>query len=227
MPEISPHRRSAGAVLLMPIGAGLFTVAWAALGMMSPGYELFGHTISPYSWIAQPVSGLGLGVTGAWMNTAFIAGGILVLAGTLAGARRWTLIGGLATTAIVLMSAMGIGMIVCGLFTLESIMLHLLGFLLAVPVPAVGFLFASAALRRLRPRLAAVGLIGGVLTLALFALFQLTFDATGAGGNDGVAGLVQRCLILVAMATQALLLIGAQSVAPTPAHPRERMLRRA
>ena len=31
-----------------------------------------------------------------------------------------------------------LGMILCGVFTLESMMLHLLGFLLAIPLPAAG-----------------------------------------------------------------------------------------
>src|SRR3954464_10644316 len=120
--------------LLAPAGAVLFTVAWLVLGTVSPGYELFGHVISPYSWVSQPVSGLGLGVTGPWMNAAFIAGGVLILTGTLATAGRWR--GGRAKTALVLTSSMGAGMILCGAFTLESMMLHLSGFLLAVPVPA-------------------------------------------------------------------------------------------
>lgn len=222
MPEITHRRSVAPAVptptvahrgrrltLLVPVGATLFTLAWLVLGAISPGYELFGHTISPYSWIAQPVSGLGLGVTGAWMNTAFVAGGALVTIGTLASFPTWRARGRKGTTAVVLMSAMGIGMMVCGVFTLSSIMLHLLGFLLAVPLPAIGFLFAAAALRPARRGLALVGVIGAVLTLGLFVLFQLTFDATGAGGNDGIAGAVQRGLIVVAMATQSALVVGA------------------
>ncbi|KRB36424.1 DUF998 domain-containing protein [Microbacterium sp. Root180] len=213
MPENTVSTRNRVAVLA-PAGAILFTLAWLVLGVISPGYELFGNVISPYSWISQPVSGLGLGVTGPWMNAAFIVGGILVLTGTLSTARRWTRYGGLATTAFVLISLTGVGMIVCGVFTLESMMLHLLGFLLAVPVPAIGFLFAGAALRRVSPRLATVGFVGGALTLVLFVVFQLTFDATGAGGNDGVAGLVQRALILVALATQSVLVVGISRVSP-------------
>ena len=194
--------------LLVPLGAIVFTVAWLVLGAVSPGYELFGHVIAPYSWISQPVSGLGLGVTRPWMNAAFIVGGVLVLAGTLATAGSWRRRGGLGTTAVVLMGLMGGGMILCGSFTLESMMLHLLGFLLAVPLPAIGFLLAAAALRRTDAALARIALTGGVLTLVLFGVFMAIFDATGAGGNEGVAGLVQRALIVVAMATQSLLVVG-------------------
>jgi len=206
--ELGRRRTRSRLVLLVPIGAALFTGAWLVLGVVSPGYELFGNVISPYSWSAQPVSGLGLGVTGLWMNAAFIVSGVLVMVGTVASLPDWRRRGGPGTTAVVLMAAMGVGMIVCGVFTLESMMLHLSGFLLAVPVPALGFFFGAAALRRARPALATVGVVGGVVTLALFAVFMITFDATGAGGNDGVAGLVQRALILVAMATQSVLIVG-------------------
>jgi len=193
---------------LTAIGSALFTIAWAILGAVSPGYELFGHTIAPYSWISQPVSGLGLGVTGPWMNTAFIVGGLLVVTGTLAAAPQWWRRGALGRAALVLMSLSGVGMIVCGVFTLESMMLHLSGFLLAVPLPAVGFVLAGLALRRHSRRLARVGIVGGAASLVLFAVFMAVFDATGAGGNVGVAGLVQRALILVTLATLSTLSIG-------------------
>ena len=213
MPE---NNRSAASrfALLVPTGAILFTLAWLILGAVSPGYELFGHVISPYSWISQPVSGLGLGVTGPWMNAAFIVGGLLVLAGTLGVVGTWTRRGGLGTTAFVLMTLTGVGMIVCGVFTLESMMLHLLGFLLAVPLPAVGFILAGAALRRTDRRLAVAGIAGGTTTLVLFAVFMAIFDASGAGGNEGVAGLVQRLLILVALATQSVLVVGISRLRP-------------
>jgi hypothetical protein len=38
------------------------------LGFLSPGYTLFGTLIAPYSPISQPISGLGLGPTGAFMT---------------------------------------------------------------------------------------------------------------------------------------------------------------
>lgn len=213
MPE-SNRSAASRLALLVPAGAILFTVAWLILGALSPGYELFGHVISPYSWISQPVSGLGLGETGPWMNAAFIVGGLLVLAGTLATAREWAGRGGLATTAFALMALTGVGMIVCGVFTLESMMLHLLGFLSAVPLPAVGFILAGAALRGTHRGLAITGIAGGAATLALFAVFMAIFDASGAGGNEGVAGLVQRLLILVALATQSVLVVGISRLRP-------------
>jgi hypothetical protein len=64
-------------------GPALFTLAWLVLGFLSPGYTLFGTLIAPYSPISQPISGLGLGPTGAFMNTAFVLSGLLLLAGVV------------------------------------------------------------------------------------------------------------------------------------------------
>ncbi len=87
-------------------GPILFALAWLVLGFLSPGYTLFGTHIAPYSPISQPISGLGLGRTGPYMNAAFVVSGLLLLAGvigifqTLEGpgrpAARWTWAGLLA-----------------------------------------------------------------------------------------------------------------------------------
>src|SRR5205809_1045763 len=59
-------------------GPVLFTLAWFILGFLSPGYTLFGTLIAPYSPISQPISGLGLGPTGPFMNTAFLVSGLVL-----------------------------------------------------------------------------------------------------------------------------------------------------
>lgn len=186
--------------VLAPIGGLMFTLAWLVLGAVSPGYELFGTRIEPYSWVSQPVSGLGLGVTAVWMNSAFVLGGILIAVGMLSTASFWWRRGGTGRTAFILMSLLGLGMIVCGLFTLESMMLHLTGFLLAIPLPSIGLILAGVAIRRDSPRLAMWASIGGVTALTLFTVFMATFDPESAGGNYGIAGLFQRVLIAVTMA---------------------------
>ncbi len=74
------HWLALGAV----IGPVLFSLAWLILGFLSPGYPLFGTMIAPYSVISQPISGLGLGSTAPYMNTAFVLGGVLLLVGVVA-----------------------------------------------------------------------------------------------------------------------------------------------
>lgn len=180
------------------VGAGLFTLAWLVLGFISPGYDLFDLVIDPYSPVAQPISGLGLGVTAPYMNTAFVLGGVLIAVGTVASIQRLST-SRLATTGLVLIAIMGVGMIIDGVFTLESVLMHLVGFLFAVLVPAVGFVLLAIALRRTRPRLAVALVVGAVVTLALFVLFQLTFDPYSAGDNTGYSGVIQRALVTVVL----------------------------
>jgi hypothetical protein len=108
---------------------------------------------------------------------------------------------------------MGAGLIVDGVFTLESVLLHLAGFLLAVPVPAVGFVLLAVSLRRTHSRLAIVLTVGAVLTFALFVLFQLTFDPYSAGDNSGYSGLIQRALVVASFATVTVLAVTAARVA--------------
>jgi len=191
------------APLLAPIGAVLFTLAWIVLGAVSPGYRLFDLVIDHYSPISQPISGLGLGVTGPYMNTAFILGGALLSAGVLASIRSFRT-SRAATVGLVMIAFLGIGMIVDGIFTLESVMLHLLGFLLAVPVPAVGFVVLGIALRREHRRLSILSIVIGVLTLTLFVAFMITFDPYSAGDNTGYSGVLQRVLVTVVLAAVTL-----------------------
>src|SRR5579864_5432015 len=109
-----------GAVL----GPLVFTLAWLVLGAVSPGYTIFGVRIAPYSPIAQPISGLGLGVTAPYMNTGFVLSGLAMFIGVVGISRaltsrpaaRWVGTGLLALTPL--------GLIVAGLFNLESPMLH-------------------------------------------------------------------------------------------------------
>src|SRR5260370_7110563 len=64
-------------------GPAVLTLAWFVLGFISPGYTMWGTRIAPYSIISQPLSGLGLGPTGPLMNAAFIASGLLIVAGSV------------------------------------------------------------------------------------------------------------------------------------------------
>src|SRR5258708_20756241 len=72
------HKRSAWLALGTVAGPILFTLGWFVLGFISPGYTMWSTRIAPYSIISQPLSGLGLGPTGALMNATFIASGFLI-----------------------------------------------------------------------------------------------------------------------------------------------------
>lgn len=180
-------------------GPVLFTLAWLVLGAVSPGYTLFDHRFTDYSPVSQPISGLGMGSTAPYMNAAFIVTGLLLIVGVVSAfralppdrptLRRWS-VGLLACT--------GVGQIVCGTFDLEASMPHALGFGLAAGVPVVGFLVAGQYLRRVPGwrRLGTGLLSGSPLTLALLVGFFATFQPTADGAEHGIAGLVQRLLVL-------------------------------
>src|SRR5579884_1610384 len=63
------------------VGPILFTLTWVILGFLSPGYTAWGVRVAPYSPLSQPISGLGLGPTGPYMNAAFVLTGLMVMVG--------------------------------------------------------------------------------------------------------------------------------------------------
>lgn len=188
--------------LCAAVGPVLFTLAWVVLGFLSPGYTLWGKHIAPYSPVIQPVSGLGLGPTAPFMNTAFVLNGLLSIVGVIGifqitktssrvGARR-------ACTVLLILSPLG--SLTDGIFTLQtSGFIHLfVGFLLGAATPVVSFVVTGLFFRRI-PTFRRFGtwlLLGSPLTLVLLVLFFLTFNAIATGDNQGVAGLTERILVL-------------------------------
>ncbi|MGH3917401.1 MAG: DUF998 domain-containing protein [Pseudonocardiaceae bacterium] len=177
-------------------GPLLFTMTWFVLGFLSPGYSVGGDLISPYSSISQPISGLGMGATAPFMNTAFVLSGLLLLAGVIGifrivggiGAPRW------ACAALLALSPLGL--VIGGIFDLESPLPHLAGFLLITSTPVLGFLAAGFFFRSI-PRWRRFGnwlLIGSPLSLLLVVLFFLTFDQDTTAAGHGAAGLTNRIL---------------------------------
>ncbi|SDK45727.1 DUF998 domain-containing protein [Nonomuraea jiangxiensis] len=177
-------------------GPLVFELCWLVLGTVSPGYTLFGHRFADYSPISQPVSGLGLGATAPYMNTAFVATGLILIVG-VAGVYR-TVPAPWSRTCTVLLGLTGVGQIICGIYDLEQMMPHSLGFLLAIGTPVIGFLVAGLSFRRLPGwrRFGTWLLAGSPLTLVLLVAFFLTFQQTAEGAEHGVAGLVQRLGII-------------------------------
>lgn len=180
-------------------GPTLFSLAWFILGFVSPGFTIFNTLVAPYSPVSHPISGLGLGITAPYMNTAFILSGILIVVGVfgvfqsireMSPAGRWS--------SIVLLSLTGIGMILAGLFNLEKILLHTVGFLLGTGAPVLGFLVTGIIFRRI-PRLKRFGnmlIPASPLTLVLLVLSLASFDQAAMQAGTGTAGLLQRILIL-------------------------------
>ncbi len=194
-------------------GPVLFTVAWLVLGAISHGYTVGGTWISPYSAITQPISGLGLGETGPYMNTVFIVSGLLLMAGVIgilrslsAGRRRRT-----RRAGAVLLAGPPIGLVVIGLFDLNKPVMHLLGATLILVTPVFSFLLIGLYLRAVpgARRFGTALTWAGPLTLLLFLAYDASFDQATVAAGHGIAGLTQRILFvniyawIVALAVRA------------------------
>jgi hypothetical protein len=179
-------------------GPVLFTAAWLVLGIVSPGFSIWGTVIAPYSPISAGISGLGLGLTAPYMNAAFVLLGFLLLVGVVGIFRAMDDVSAEGRWAIaVLLALSALGAAMDGIFTLESLFPHLIGFLLATGTPIATFLVASLVLRRSRRwgRLAKWLLAASPLTLALLVLYFVTFSPTAEGAKTGIAGLTERILV--------------------------------
>lgn len=195
------------------VGPVLFTLTWLVLGFLSNGYTLFGTHIPSYSPISQPISGLGMGRTAPVMNTVFVLNGVLLAVGIVAifETTKRTGPANLRRASAALLLLIPVGSIIDGLFNLEAMMPHSVGFFLATGSPAISFLVAGRYFRRLPGwrRFGTRLLIGSPVTLLLFVCFFATFTPTAEGTEHGISGLVQRILVLevfawlVAMAYKA------------------------
>ncbi len=187
----------------------------------SDGYVLFDTVIEDYSAIHQPISGLGLGSTA--MNAAFILYGAFALVGAVGTSR---LLGRIAATtrrpAMVTLGLHGIGSVLVGVFTLESMEMHALGFLFVL-APIAGFWIIGRRVSlhpELRTAAWALSRIAAPASIVLVAAFFASFDPGAAGEGGGIAGLTQRALILhlqVWLATLIVLAWRAKQPATQPA----------
>jgi len=183
------------------VGPILLTLAWIILGLTRPDTKTeWGVSGGITGMITQPFSGLGLGHNGLLFNIAFLLNGILILVGvfgvfkTLGAAGR----PGLYKISAALLALSGLGSIICGVFTLESFLPHMAGFLLGVGAPVLGFLATGFLLRNIA-RWRQFGtwlLLGSPLTLILLIIYFLTFQYDMMAAGVGVAGLTERILVI-------------------------------
>ena len=175
-------------------GPVLFTLSWLVLGVVSDGYTLWDHTFTDYSPISQSISGLGVGSTAPYMNTAFVLCGLLLIAGVI-GVMQVTTPGRPTPRATTILLALtGAGQMMCGIFTLKAIMPHMLGFVIALGAPIVSFLVAGRHFRGV-PGWRRFGTwlrLGSPLALVLLVAYFMAFEPTADGAEHGIAGLVQR-----------------------------------
>src|SRR5258708_6060634 len=171
------------------VGPVLGTLGGIVLGFLRPGY-------SP---ISQQISALGIGPHGAFMDAAFMLTGLLCIVAVIAvfqglknelgTAVRWT------CTALLLLSPFGLLWI--GIFTMNTLALHLVGTQLAFVTPIIALPIAGFVLRRV-PSWRRFGtwmiVIGGPLTLALLIGFIMSVPVSERVTGGGSYGVWERAL---------------------------------
>jgi hypothetical membrane protein len=183
-------------------GSLLFELAWIVLGILQPA------TLTPYGVlggisgaISNPISGLGVGPNAALFNLAFVLCGLLQLIGVVGvvsstGGPGW----GLGrSVSLVLLTLSPIGLAMAGIFTLESLLLHLVAALLLFVSPVLSFAATGLFLRGV-PGWRGFGnwllLLGSPLTLLLWIVYSASFDVATVAAGLGIAGLTERVLTL-------------------------------
>jgi hypothetical membrane protein len=185
------------------VGPAIFTLTWLVLGVVSPGFTQWGVTIAPYSPISAPISGLGLGPTGPFMNAAFVGNGVLVLVGLVGiGSALGGLSSAIRRTCLIALSILPLASIGNGIFTLETGGAHFLVSLVGLASPVPVFLVVGLLLRRAPEwrRLGTWLVVASPMTLVLVIVFFATFTPTAEGAKSGVAGLTERILIVEVLA---------------------------
>lgn len=181
------------------IGPILFTLAWIVLGSPRPDY----------SFVSQPISALGIGPKGPLMNVAMMLNGLLTTVGVIAvfqGLKHE--LGAVARWACTLLLAVSpLGILLAGIFTLDSPDLHKVGAQLGFGTPIISFLIVGLVLRRV-PSWRTFGtwmLLGAVLTLTLLIGFTASVPESQMLTGGGRYGLWQRALITEVLAGFAAL----------------------
>ena len=178
-------------------GPILGTLAWLVLGLLRPGY----------SSVSRPISALGVGPRGAFMDGAFILTGVLIIVAVipiLRESRREMETRARRVCMVVLMVS-PLGLIWLGIFPLNRLVLHSMGAQLALGGPIVTFPIIGLLLRRV-PSWRLFGtwmLIGSPLTLVLLVGFIGSVPPSQFVTGGGYLGLWQRALATEVLAWYA------------------------
>jgi hypothetical protein len=170
-------------------GPILFVLVWLPAGLLRPGY----------SSVGQPISALAIGPGGALVRIAFILNGLLMAVGAIAAFQGFKHSMGTAARLVCALTLLlpPLGMVWAGIFTMETLALHMVGVDLACAFPVIGLPVLGFLLRRLSAwrRLGTWMFLGGpLLTVALtIGLMQsVPLEQMAVGG--GTFGLWQRAL---------------------------------
>jgi hypothetical protein len=185
------------------IGPIILNLGWLILGVfMPPIHTDFGIIGGISGMITNPISGLGVGPNAILFNLSFILSGVLIIIGLFGlfytlpnkdqSVKHWIV--------AFLLSLCPIGLIFCGIFTLEfSVPLHMLAFYLGGGTPVISFIIAGIYFGHMYnwKIFGKVLIIGGPLTLILTTIFMfITYDVELIASGGGIAGIPSRILTI-------------------------------
>jgi hypothetical membrane protein len=163
-----------------------------------------GATRDWYDPLRQPVSALELGELGWVQQVNFIVTGILMIAGAIglrAALQRW----GGSTSAPVLITVAGLGLVGAGIFVMGGDLHIPFSMLFVVGLPAASIVLGRRFAGWGQRRWAWYSIVSGVGCLAVSALTFVLFDSVG--DLSGMAGLTQRVAAVIGFAWLTLLSI--------------------
>jgi len=173
------------------IGPALFLLAWLLLETIRAGY-------SP---ISQPISALAIGQNGVYMRIAFLLDGLFTTIGVITVFRG--LKNKLSTATLwicaLLMSLSPLGLLWAGIFTMNMLVLHTLGAVVACGIPIITFPIVGFKLRRVlgwRSFGTWMLIVGCLLTLILLVGFDTSVPVSEMATGGGAYGLWQRVLFI-------------------------------
>lgn len=204
--------------LAAPAGALIMALGWITLGLLRPAERtewgvaggIRGALTSPISGLGVPPNGVPLGVAQyTAFDVVFVLTGVLLAAGVVGIFRVLGSTGAPqgGRMPAVLLTLTGLGAVLCGIFTLDALALHMLGFGLAAAVPVVSLPLTGRYLRRIpgRQRLGGWLMAAGPLTLIFLVAYLASFNLDTVAAAHGVAGLTSRLLVTEVTAWFAVL----------------------
>jgi uncharacterized protein DUF998 len=194
MDDTLPVNRSGTVRLLIlcaVIGPPLFLLSWLFLETIRFGY-------SP---ISQPISALAIGQNGIYMRIAFLLDGLLTTAGVIGVFQSLKNKLGAATLWVctLLMALSPLGLLWAGIFTMNMLVLHTAGAVVACGIPIITFPIVGFILRRVSgwKSFGTWMLIAGcLLTLLLLIGFDTSVPLSQMATGGGTYGLWQRALFI-------------------------------
>lgn len=181
------------------VGPVLFLFAWLFLESIRSGYLP----------ISQPISALAINQNGIYMRIAFLLDGLLTTVGVIAVFLSiQKKLGRVALWVCIFLTLLSpFGLLWAGIFTMNTIVLHTIGAVVACGIPIITFPIVGFILRRVSnwKTFGTWMLLGCPLTLILLIGFDTSVPQSQMATGGGTYGLWQRVLFIEVQAWYVVL----------------------